>query len=313
MYDIKLSVKRDKPPNLEKSYDIYLAVGHDRSPDLSGLEAKAPVGLDAVLEKFRGVQWPGPGFLGLELPAHVAAEILELLNEVGASGLVVPVPYRQPKVSREMARPIAEEAIAQTQKELCPGYTFEPVQFLREGAMWWDFGAVSEDLAREGYAPGRIDARVDKLDGHLWSQKEQATLYREEYYLEMATIREPMQVLKLLSERLGFEWGVNDKKIEKELPQPYLKASPALAIAAVKETLPPMLQDRLIGIRATVRVWFRIKPYKKGYDSARELLHRAVYALLDSDPGDAVLLFDGGSLVKVCDRIAGEMKMYGEF
>lgn len=176
--------------------------------------------------------------------------------------------------------------------------------------MWWDFGAVSEDLAREGYAPGRIDARVDKLDGHVWSQKERATLYREEYYLEMATSKEPMQVLKLLSERLGFEWGVNDRETEKELPQPCLKASPALAIAAVKETLPPMLQDRLIGIRATVQVWFRIKPYKKGCESAGYLLHRAAIALLDRDPGDAVLLFDGGSLVKVFDRIAGEMKVY---
>lgn len=310
MYDIELSVKRDKPLNLGNNYDLYLAVGHDRPPDLSGLEAKATVGLDALLEKFRGVQWPEPGFLGLELPAHTAAEILELLNEVGASGLVVPVPYRQPEVSREMARPIAEEAIAQNQRELCPGYTFEPVQFLGEGAMWWDFGAISEDLAREGYAPGRIDARVDKLDGHLWSQKERATLYREEYYLEMATTREPMQILKLLSELLGFEWSVNDKKTEKELPQPCFKASPALAIAAVKETLPPILQDRLIGIRATVRVWFRIKPYKKGYESAGELLRRATHALLDSDPGDAVLLFDAGSLVKVFERIAGEMKVY---
>ena len=118
MYDIEVSVKRDKPPKLETNYDIYLAVGHDRPPELGGLEAKALVGLDALLEKFRRVQWPGPGFLGLELPDRVAAEILERLNEVGASGLVVPVPYRQPKVSRKMARPIAEEAIAQNQREV---------------------------------------------------------------------------------------------------------------------------------------------------------------------------------------------------
>lgn len=129
MYDLDLLVERDKPKNLEKNYDIYLAVGHDRPPDLSRMEAKAPVGLDALLEKFRGVQWPEPGFLGLDLPARVAAEILELLNEVGASGLVVPVPYRQPKVSREMARPIAEEAIAQTQKNSVRAIHLNPFNF----------------------------------------------------------------------------------------------------------------------------------------------------------------------------------------
>ncbi|MGH9831868.1 MAG: hypothetical protein ACRD9Y_02560 [Blastocatellia bacterium] len=65
-------------------------------------------------------------------------------------------------------------------------YEFGPVKFWRETDRYWVFSAGSRQLMDEGYVPGAISACVDKLDGHVWSIKEQ-----EQYAQSLSPIPPP--------------------------------------------------------------------------------------------------------------------------
>jgi hypothetical protein len=73
------------------------------------------------------------------------------------------------------ALPIAERHIASVinNSERLREYEFSPVSFRREADRYWGFSAGSKQLQDEGYVPGAISACVDKVDGHIWSHKEQ--------------------------------------------------------------------------------------------------------------------------------------------
>lgn len=286
-------------------YDIYLSSGCSRLIDVSHQAAEAPVLADSALHA-RILGQTKPGFLGLNLPANTAAELLEELLLAGGQGLVVPSAYRQPKVTLEMAYPIAKQAIAQKQ-ETHSNYKFEPVKFLREAAMWWEFAAISEELIQQSHIPGAIHVCVDKLDGHVWTPQEQVRLYGEEYYLESAMTLDPMQVLHLLSDELGLEWSIDDKNKN----QTCLRG-PALVVGAVKHAFPPII-EKAFGFRPNVHVWFRMTPYKNGYNSASLLMLKAVTIMLRHDSADAVLVFDAGTLVTVLQRSSGQLVLNEEW
>lgn len=286
-------------------YDIYLSSGCRRRPNLSTL-ADNPVLQKALHSR---LQQPEPGFLGLNLSGDRAASLLEQLILAEGYGYVVPTAYHQPKVTIEMATPIAEQAITGKQESHFPTYTFEAVRFLREGTMWWEFVARSEELIEEGHCPGAVHALVDKLDGHVWSAGEEARLYAhgEEYYLESATTLSPEQVLHLLAD-VGaarkaplLEWGT-DYMHEN---QTCLKG-PALVISAVAHPFPAFIENTH-GFRPTVHVYFRIIPYKSGYESATLLMLRAVIRLLRHDSRDAVLTTDAGDLLTLLHSKAGQL------
>ncbi len=48
-----------------------------------------------------------------------------------------------------------------------------------EQSVCWTFGAVSEQLVKEGRIPGALYAGVDKLDGHIWKQTDLERLQGE--------------------------------------------------------------------------------------------------------------------------------------
>ncbi|MBR8836511.1 MAG: hypothetical protein DSM106950_21455 [Stigonema ocellatum SAG 48.90 = DSM 106950] len=214
---------------------------------------------------------------------------------------MVPSAYRQPKVTLEMAYLIAKQVISQKQETHFSNYKFEPVKFLREGAMWWEFAATSEELIQQSHIPGGIHICVDKLDGHVWTPQEQVRLSGEEYYQESATTLEPMQVLHLLSHQLDLEWSIYGKNKHRTCLR-----GPALIVGAVKHAFPTMV-EKAFGFRPNVHVWFRMVPHKKGYDSASLLMLKAVMILLRHDSADAVLVFDAGSLVTVLQQISGQL------
>lgn len=279
-------------------YDIYLSSGFRTLPDFGELETEVRPLLRENLQN------RVPGFLGLDVPAETAAELLESLNQAGGGGLVVPVAYRQPKVTCDLARPIAEKEIVKKERELFPTYTFEPISFFDEGAMWWKFGAISEKLIQEGRAPGSVAVWVDKLDGHVWTGLEQVRLYGEEYSLELATTREPMQLLQLLSENLDCAQEAMEKTVEET--SICLRLSPGFTVSAARHTFPEFVAKQF-GVFPTTNLLFKITPYKKGYESVHSLLRRAVKILLQYDPGDVALTFDGGDEVRVLKRIAGTL------
>ena len=73
------------------------------------------------------------------------------------------------------AQIIAEREISETIRnaEELQGYEFGPVRFRRENERFWVFSAGSRQLFEEGYVPGAVSACIDKVDGHVWSIKEQ--------------------------------------------------------------------------------------------------------------------------------------------
>lgn len=170
-------------------YDIYLGAGCRASPEISDLAERIPALADAnVVARFQAVlrphpRFPGlnrseepPGFLGLDLPQDLARALYQRLAAARARGEVLPSAYRQPRVSQEEARPIAEQAIQHLQAASFSGYAFEPVCFHQEAPRWWSFVAGSEQLQEEGYIPGALFACVDKLDGHVWEDDEMLDL-----------------------------------------------------------------------------------------------------------------------------------------
>lgn len=285
-------------------YDLYLSSGCRTFPYLSDLAVSATVLLDLDLNKLIESEQFIPGFLGLELPTNIAACFLERLKEAGGGGTIVPSAYRQPRVSIEMAYPIALQAIIQKQNTPFPPDAFEVVKFWEEGAMWWEFKGISEELIKQGYIPGCACIRVDKLDGHIWTwEEEQSRIYGEEYNLEMATYLEPIEILHFLSEQLGFKWKRDDKKEN----QTYLEGS-ALIISAFKQSWPQVI-EKMYGFHSTVHVQFKINPYKTGCDSAASLVLRAVFLLLHYASEDAVLLFNAYYPLIILQRISGQLTL----
>jgi hypothetical protein len=262
-------------------YDIYLSVGSDKLAF-----AKA-----------------SPGFLGLRVMRDVAAEQLEQLVLAGGYGYVVPVAYHQPKVTAQMAMPIAREAIAQKQKKYFPSYSFKPVQFWREGAMWWEFGTASEELGKSRHIPGCVSVRVDKLDGHLWTAQEQVSLHAhgEEYYLQSATSLKLEQIVNLLASKLGLEGRVDYRHQNRSC----LKG-PALVVSAFKHSYPAAI-EKMFGLWPTTHICFRTIPYKTGYETAPLLMLRALMKVLRHDCKDAVLTFDDGGLATLLTQTEGQL------
>ncbi|MCI0488778.1 MAG: hypothetical protein L0229_19480 [Blastocatellia bacterium] len=82
----------------------------------------------------------------------------------------------------EVARQIAqEEALRRKLSPRLAKYEFEPVVLDSENEVSWLFVSASEQLQDEGCIPGAIFVRVDKRDGHIWSEREV-----EQYYESLA-------------------------------------------------------------------------------------------------------------------------------
>ena len=278
-------------------YDVYLLSSCSQPIDTANLPREIKPLLNLTDKNSQ------PGFLGLDLSANLAAELLERLNLAGGNGFVILSAYREPKVTIEMAYPLAENAIIQKQKNHFPNFEFESVKFFSEGAMWWEFGADSEEMIEQGHIPGGIRLRIDKLDGHVWTLEEEASLYGEKYYLESATIIEPKEILNIFDDELDLKW-ISNYTNERKL---CLKEK-ALIISAMKHGFPILVQ-KIYGFRPNVHIEFRIVPYQKGYESAHLLMLKSVMKLLRRDRSDAVLVFDAGNPVTVLQQSSGKLTL----
>ncbi|MGH9836092.1 MAG: hypothetical protein ACRD9Y_23970, partial [Blastocatellia bacterium] len=78
----------------------------------------------------------------------------------------------------EVAQQIAQDEVAHRRSlPRLAGYDFGPVVLESEGDGYWKFVCASDRMQEEGYVPGAIFVRVDKRDGHVWSENE-----TEQYY-----------------------------------------------------------------------------------------------------------------------------------
>lgn len=166
----------EQSSNNEK-YDIHIKGGPRALQKLSDLVADlGGIISSRTLDRISSGE---AGFLGLDLPVEDAVVIFKRLFDSSVWGIVVPSAYRYPKLTPEMAYPIAEQAIKERYASRFPGVSFGPIKFAREEPMVYEFLAASDELPRLGWSePAAVFASVDKLDGHVWEEFEFA------HYLE---------------------------------------------------------------------------------------------------------------------------------
>lgn len=160
------------PGHHSTRYDVYLTFGCETPPDLSGLDGQIAALNDAALRARLLRRSPGPGFLGLGADQATARALLARLRAAGAHGEVIDAAYRQPRLTRDAARAIAERALPPHAAASFPGYPFNPVTLRREEPRWYLFSMISPRLVSEFHVPGGVLAYIDKLDGHVWNNDE---------------------------------------------------------------------------------------------------------------------------------------------
>jgi hypothetical protein len=151
-------------------YDIFVNQGCTSPPDLHDLREVLTADATSGLSKKALLRHPG--FLGIDATLEVAHVILGHIESAGGRGLIVPSRYRQPTITVSEAFPIAQHAVLEKISSLYPNVGFGPVKFLRIEAMFFVFGASSEELAERDIVPGAVFASVDKVDGHVWGYDE---------------------------------------------------------------------------------------------------------------------------------------------
>jgi hypothetical protein len=85
------------------------------------------------------------------------------------------------KITFAQAQAIAEREIRQViaDSPQLSRYEFGEIYLWHEEPPFWTFGAGSEKLMDEGWAPGAIFVSVDKVNGRIWSKEETGTYYEQ--------------------------------------------------------------------------------------------------------------------------------------
>ena len=85
------------------------------------------------------------------------------------------------KITFSQAQEIAEREIRRVIAESpkLSQYEFGDIYVWHEEAQFWTFGAGSQQLMDEGWAPGAIFVSVDKVTGRIWSKEETGKYYEQ--------------------------------------------------------------------------------------------------------------------------------------
>ncbi len=118
-----------------------------------------------------------------------------------------------------------------------------------------------------------------------------------EYDLNIATELEPIQALHIISDGLNLKWRT-DTLLER----------PGIQVSAIPspELRQSVIEEEFGGFRPTIFVLFRIFP-NADYEGGIRILRQATMELLRQVPGDAVLLFNGETIV--LQRLGGKLML----
>jgi hypothetical protein len=109
------------------------------------------------------------GLLQLGLALDAARSHLGEARACGANAYLVPVAYRDARVTLPAARLIALRLHTDLQRE---GRRLAPLDEGFDDARWWTFFAEDLQAIEEDRYPGRISISIDKLDGRVRSKEE---------------------------------------------------------------------------------------------------------------------------------------------
>ncbi|HTK05721.1 MAG TPA: hypothetical protein VL485_01010 [Ktedonobacteraceae bacterium] len=163
-------------------YDVYLKATLLQAPEISDLVQAVPSLIDPALQRRIVSRSCVPGALGLELSKEMARRLLERFIAAGSEGYYFPASYHHPPLSSEEALSIATDAIEKEHSMYDPTDTIGPVFFHDDYPCYWEFGAHSERMTKEGRVPNGHFVLVDKLDGHLWQNEELTRLVKGERF-----------------------------------------------------------------------------------------------------------------------------------
>lgn len=169
-------------------YDIYLTRGCGKFPHTEDLVEEVPELASSALQgKLLALSPPRPGFLGLDLLEQMAIKLLLRLMIDGAVGQIVPAAYREPRISQEQARVLAEPAITELHAIRYPEHELGEIYYRGDWPEAWVFGAFLEPtLEREGAGPY---VGVDKVDGHIWTAEDFARREKRSEMIEEAFLK----------------------------------------------------------------------------------------------------------------------------
>lgn len=116
-----------------------------------------------------------------------------------------------------------------------------------------------------------------------------------DYDLHMATALEPTQTLCLMLNKFSLKWNIDNNWL----------VGAGVIVGAIKSTElnQSILEEEFCGFRPTVSVWFEIDKFN--YEEGMNTLRQATMEVLRQVPGDAVLLFNGETIV--LQRLGGRL------
>jgi hypothetical protein len=241
-----------------------------------------------------------PGFQFLDLEEYIAADIVEAAIRCRQYAIVVPVGYRTPAVSVEVAEKIAKNEIDRIVSQApFKEIVFQHLRFSGEEAMWWKFVAPSEELQNKGVIPGALFIRVDKLDGRIISSTEAVNLFFEEYHFDTALTTSPENLAQDWQQRYGLTHRTDYFDNNREV----LYGS-AVMIAALKHPYPKLVEKKF-QINPSLQIRFRLIPHQRGHEHSRKLVSEIITDLISRDNSDFVFTLAAGDLKALARRDAG--------
>lgn len=80
-------------------------------------------------------------------------------------------------LNKNKAFEIAKKAIIQKQQQ-SDYKDFSPAAFHEETDAFWTFVSGSQAMIDDGIVPGAFFVHIDKIDGHIWTRREEETFYQ---------------------------------------------------------------------------------------------------------------------------------------
>ena len=169
-------------------YDIVLNwTAREVVPDFQEFYAQHGNAVDSVkLENFF-VEPKRTGFLGQQLTAPVAQDLLFFLLKAGASAQRIPAVYQHPQITQEEAQTLAEQELQAIQARAYPEEILGPIQFVSEHFLYWQFKSTSRRK--------EVFVSIDKLNEYERRNNDVAYFSEEASLLEKAITRARLQSL----------------------------------------------------------------------------------------------------------------------
>lgn len=111
-----------------------------------------------------GSSWQDLGVRLLGLPLSNARQVLKTIRDSGGTALIIPIRYRETRITREVARTLALDEFERVRK---PNRVYGEMTEGWDSGLWWEFRVPDIEQEEAGYIPAAVIIGIDKHDGHV--------------------------------------------------------------------------------------------------------------------------------------------------